>query len=86
MPCVGADMCRCGGMTGGPCCGPRRDLNRCSRGGMRGKCGTPGLTDLNFTIRPRTRYFDGFARPLVSRVFFFEEVEYLFGAIGGPEH
>ncbi len=37
------------------------------------------------TTRPGPRGFDGFARPVVIRVFLLEVREHAFGAVGGPK-
>jgi hypothetical protein len=74
-----------GGMTRGTRCGAGRPFIRVAGGGVGGNCGCARLAAFNFALRPGASCFNGFARPIISRVFLLEERKHMPGAAGGPE-
>jgi hypothetical protein len=54
--------------------------------GSGSECGSTCLAHGYLATRPSTPSFNGFARPVILRVFFLEERQYVLGTIGSPEH
>jgi len=79
------DMGGCGGVTGGTGGRSGRSVIGVAGGGVGGECGGARLAHRYLATHPGTPGFDGFARPVVSRVLRLEVRQHMLGAVGGPE-
>jgi hypothetical protein len=83
---VTGDVGGCGGVTGGTGCCSGRSVIGIAGGCVSRKGGSARLAHRNLASQPGAACFDGFARPVVSRVLLLEVGEHVLSAIGGPEH